>query len=136
MDVYKTMTSMNRIGKYLIMLMVLLNLATLAIAADTGTQNIANAMKELCHNAQMLLGGAALILIVLAAVVYAIGQITGAETRARASVWATAMIIGALVGIAIYLLIPSIIRTLIPQDQLGAGFSYGDGSDPCAFAVN
>jgi hypothetical protein len=128
MDVYKTMTSINNIGKYLLILIISVNVI---FAADSaGVNNIKLAMQDLCSNAQMLLGGAALVLIVLAAVVYAIGQVTGAETRARASVWATAMIIGALVGIAIYLLVPTIIRTLLTGQCLDA-----TKTDPCDFGA-
>ncbi|MCP4648212.1 MAG: hypothetical protein GY852_10865, partial [bacterium] len=45
------------------------------------------------------------LLIVTAAVVYAGGQLLGAETRARASVWATSMFIGALIGVLIYVIL-------------------------------
>ncbi len=120
MDVYKTMTSINKFGKYALMLIVLLNLVGMATAQSN---NIKSAMKSLCETAQGFLGGAALVLIVLAAIVYSIGQITGAETRARASVWATAMIVGALVGLAIYLIMPPVIRVLVvgPTSVAGSG---------------
>ena len=127
MDVYKTMTSVNKFGKYLLMLIILINFVGVATAQ---TSNIKSGMRDLCRSAQTLLGGAALVLIVLAAIVYAIGQITGAETRARASVWATAMVVGALVGIAIYLIVPSVIKALLPTGSAGASFAAGD---PCSF---
>jgi hypothetical protein len=59
-----------------------------------------------------------MLLIILAAAVYAIGQIVGAETRARASVWATAMITGALIGIVIYLVVPGLIKLMLPTDAV------------------
>ncbi|MBI2080063.1 hypothetical protein HYT84_04825, partial [Candidatus Micrarchaeota archaeon] len=54
-----------------------------------------------------------LLLVVLAAIVYAVGQVMGAETRARASVWATAMFTGAIVGALIYILMPFVLQLLI-----------------------
>ncbi|MFH1447725.1 MAG: hypothetical protein ABIG39_02580, partial [Candidatus Micrarchaeota archaeon] len=38
---------------------------------------------------------------ILAGGIYAIGQVLGAETRARASVWATAMLVGGVIGLII-----------------------------------
>lgn len=56
----------------------------------------------------------------------------GAETRARAAVWATAMLTGAVIGIIIYLISPAIIRAFIGSGtRVGSGL--GTGSDPCAF---
>ena len=73
------------------------------------------------------------LIIVLAAIVYSIGQITGAETRARASVWATAMIVGALVGFAIYLVVPPVIKALVGSGAGSLSALTGTGSDPCNF---
>ncbi len=57
------------------------------------------------------------LLIVTAAIVYAGGQLLGAETRARASVWATSMFIGALIGVLIFVIMPMILGTMLPADQ-------------------
>ena len=45
------------------------------------------------------------VLVVLAGLTYAIGQIMGAETRARANVWATGLLSGAIVSAVIYVLL-------------------------------
>jgi hypothetical protein len=76
------------------------------------------AMADLCETAQSLLALGAMLLIVAAAAVYAIGQIVGAETRARASVWATAMLTGAVIGVIIYLIVPGLISTIMGQGEL------------------
>ncbi|MDD5023397.1 MAG: hypothetical protein PHU63_04475, partial [Candidatus ainarchaeum sp.] len=54
-----------------------------------------------------------LILVVLAAIIYAAGQVLGAETRARANVWATSMFVGAVIGGLIYLVVPVFLGALL-----------------------
>ncbi|MFH1471040.1 MAG: hypothetical protein ABIF01_04790, partial [Candidatus Micrarchaeota archaeon] len=41
------------------------------------------------------------LMFIMAGGIYAIGQMLGAETRARASVWATAMLVGGVIGLVI-----------------------------------
>jgi len=100
---------LNKIGKYLIISVLLLNLVPAAFASASLTA----ALNSLCAMAKTFLGVAALVLIVLAGAVYAIGQIMGAETRARASVWATAMLTGAIIGAIIYVIAPIIVQLII-----------------------
>ncbi|MFH2100554.1 MAG: hypothetical protein ABII71_00500 [Candidatus Micrarchaeota archaeon] len=107
-------------------MMVLMLLTGFAFAGNTsGTENLEQAMEDLCNNARALLGIGAMLLVILAAAVYAIGQIVGAETRARASVWATAMLTGAVIGVIIYMLVPTIVATILGSDS--------PGDNPCAF---
>ena len=54
----------------------------------------------------------ATLLIVLSAVAYVIGQLFGAETRARANVWATSLFTGAIIGLLFYVIINAIIAML------------------------
>ena len=68
------------------------------------------------------------LLIVAAAVVYAGGQLLGAETRARASVWATSMFIGALIGVLIYIIMPMILGVMMT----GTAGSASDFASACA----
>ena len=77
------------------------------------TKSIESGLCELYNMVNQLLAVVVFVLIVTAAIVYAAGQVMGAETRARASVWATSMIIGALIGIMIYLLVPTILGTML-----------------------
>jgi len=110
-DPISAMNTINKYGRYFLIAVLLLNFVGVANAA-TGATALETAMKQLCETARNLLAIGAMLLIILAAAVYAIGQIVGAETRARASVWATAMITGAIIGIVIYLIVPSLIATL------------------------
>jgi hypothetical protein len=54
-----------------------------------------------------------MLMVVSAAAVYSIGQIMGAETRARASVWATSMFNGAIIAALIYLLVPYVLNQML-----------------------
>jgi hypothetical protein len=87
-------------------------------------------MITLCSISQTFLGAAVMVLIVLAGVTYAIGQILGAETRARATVWATAMLTGAIIGAIIYIVAPTIINALLSNS--GVTPLGGGSSNPCA----
>ncbi len=124
MNILKNMGLINSIGKYLLLAILVLNLVSVSNAQAS---NIVTAMKGLCSTVQQFLGIAAMMLIVLAGVVYAAGQVLGAETRARASVWATAMLTGAVIGILIYLIVPTVIGTLVQ----GTGASVANPGSPC-----
>ena len=123
MNIIRSMNTINSLGKYLLLTILVLNLVAISSAADPS--NIKNAMSQLCTTVQAFLGIAAMMLIILAGVVYAAGQVLGAETRARASVWATAMLTGAVIGILIYLLVPPVIATLMGSGNQTTG--------PCDF---
>ncbi|MFH0737504.1 MAG: hypothetical protein V1827_02315 [Candidatus Micrarchaeota archaeon] len=120
MNIIGYMNKLNSIGKYLLILVLAVNLVSLSYAS---TANIGAAMSSLCGTAKAFLGATAMILVVLAGATYAIGQILGAETRARAAVWATAMLTGAVIGLVIYLIMPPLIGLL---------FTGQAGGDPCA----
>ena len=109
MDMFNFMKKANAIGKYVIILVLVMNLLSVSAA---GEANIKSALKALCDMSQTFLGAAVMVLIVLAGTIYAIGQVLGAETRARASVWATAMLTGALIGALIYIVTPIVVRAL------------------------
>ncbi len=121
MDSFSIMQNTFKASRILLILMLLVGLGFAAAG------NLLTAMQELCSTATNLLALGAMLLIVAAAAVYAIGQIVGAETRARASVWATAMLTGAIIGIIIYLIIPGLITTMMPGN---VGLS---DEDPCTF---
>lgn len=92
-------------------------LVSLVAATSGGIQNLSSALLSLCSDIRALIPIVSFLMIVAAAVVYALGQLLGAETRARASVWATAMLIGAVIGILIVVITPNILQAL-----------YGSGS--------
>ncbi|HNT61121.1 MAG TPA: hypothetical protein PKJ97_04040 [Candidatus Bilamarchaeaceae archaeon] len=85
---------------------------------DPGT-DIESGICTLYNTVTTVLGAVIFVLIVLAAVVYAAGQVMGAETRARASVWATSMIIGAVIGIIIIVLVPPILDAIMANQLSG-----------------
>ena len=59
------------------------------------------AVSALCIQAKSLLPVVAMLMLIFGGVVYAAGQMLGAETRSRANVWATACLTGALIAILI-----------------------------------
>ena len=56
-----------------------------------------------------------MLMIILAGVIYAAGQMMGAETRARANVWATACLTGALIAILIVVVAPPVLNAIYNQ---------------------
>jgi len=82
------------------------------LASATGIANVMNAMTGLCLGMQSLLPVVCMLMIVVAGVIYAAGQVMGAETRARANVWATAALTGALIAVLIYAIAPSVLATI------------------------
>jgi hypothetical protein len=126
MNIIGYMEKLNSIGKFLILTVLVLNLVPL-VAADPNAGNLASALNILCNNARTFLGATAMILVVLAGATYAVGQVLGAETRARAAVWATAMLTGAVIGIVIYIIMPPIIGALMGSTA---------GTDVCSVSVS
>jgi cytochrome bd-type quinol oxidase subunit 2 len=126
MNMLNLLNKINSIGKYLIITVLLLNLFSLVSAQTTVGTNLSTTLKTLCTLSQTLLGIAVMLMVILAGATYALGQMLGAETRARASVWGTAMLTGAVVGIVIYVVTPWIIGMI-----LGKTTTAG----PCDFTV-
>jgi hypothetical protein len=70
------------------------------------------AINNLCYDLTQLLPVVSMLMVVVAGVIYAAGQVMGAETRARANVWATAALTGALIGLLIYAIAPPVLQTI------------------------
>jgi hypothetical protein len=70
-----------------------------ALSFSTMLTSVQNAISQLCIGLKSILPVAAMMMLVLAGVIYAAGQMMGAETRARANVWATACLTGTLIAI-------------------------------------
>ncbi len=107
------LNKVNSIGKYLIVAILALNLVSLSFAGGGGQTGISSALQSLCTMAKTVLGIGVMLMIILAGAIYAVGQMLGAETRARATVWATAMLTGAVIGVIIYLVTPVIVQALM-----------------------
>jgi len=76
------------------------------------TSALKTALQNLCGGLQTLVPVAAMLMVLLASVIYATGQMMGAETRARANVWATSALTGAIIGILISVIAPSVLQTI------------------------
>ncbi|MBD3397499.1 hypothetical protein GF412_00205 [Candidatus Micrarchaeota archaeon] len=87
-------------------------LVGMGFAQDPGASSIEAGICELYCLVNSVLVVVIFLLIVAAAIVYAGGQLLGAETRARASVWATSMFIGALIGVLIYIIVPMVLGAM------------------------
>ncbi len=85
-------------------------------------------LKDFCEVLYTWVGELAFILILLSSIIFALGQMFGAETRARANVWATNMLTGAIIGIVIVVLLPSIMAMLL-------GLQYDPNGGACSFVV-
>lgn len=131
MNIVSFLNRVNAMGRYLLLAVLVMNFLSLAAATTTtdGATNLCEGLKTMCQISQTFLAAAIMIMIVLAGATYAIGQILGAETRARASVWATAMLTGAIIGALIYVIAPMVIKGIL-GDQIG---SQQLGEDPCGF---
>ena len=86
-----------------------------ALAATSVLGSVNAAVNDLCVGLKNLLPIAAMMAIVLAGVIYAAGQMMGAETRARANVWATAALTGALIAIMMAVVGPAVLNTIYPS---------------------
>ncbi|MCM8830577.1 MAG: hypothetical protein NC918_00040 [Candidatus Omnitrophica bacterium] len=80
------------------------------------TQELTNQLNSLCKSLQDLIPTMAMLLVVFAAFAYAGGQFFSAETRARASAWASSCIAGALIGILLSQILPLLLGAIIGQD--------------------
>ena len=93
-------------------LVLLLLVAVGAVYATLGT--LPAAITALCTDLQTLLPIIAMLMVIVAGVIYASGQIMGAETRARANVWATAALTGALIALLIWAIAPGVLTAISP----------------------
>jgi len=97
---------MKKIGIFAVLVLVS------GIFAVSGLSAVQSAMNSLCVGLRDMLPVAAMLMIILAGVIYAAGQMMGAETRARANVWATAALTGALIAILIAVVAPSVLNMI------------------------
>lgn len=86
--------------------------ASTAIFATDGFTNLKAAISDMCCQLMTILPVVSMLMVIGAGVVYAAGQMMGAETRARANTWATAMLIGAVIGILIVVIAPTVLNAI------------------------
>ena len=87
----------------------------LVFAANEPTSKLKTAISDFCGSLTNLLPVAAMLMVVVGAVIYAAGQVMGAETRARSNVWATAALTGAMMGLLITAVTPPVLTTVYGQ---------------------
>ncbi len=90
-----------------------------SVVLAQGLSGLSNALGSLCSGIKGLIPIVSFLMIVSAGVIYAAGQLLDAETRARSSVWASAMLVGAIIGRLIVVITPSLVNALY-SDQMGA----------------
>jgi len=74
--------------------------------------NVQNAVSQLCFSLKSLLPVTAMTMLIFGGVIYAAGQMMGAETRARANVWATACLTGSLIAILIVVVATPVLQSI------------------------
>ena len=90
-------------------LILIVLMALPLLSAIEGVDALRAALSSLCSGLTSMLPVAGMLMTLLAAVIYASGQMMGAETRARANVWATAAVTGAMMAVLIAVVAPSVI---------------------------
>jgi uncharacterized membrane protein len=65
------------------------------------TTGLGSSLSNIKMQIEAIIPVVALMMIVLAGLIYGIGQVMGAEMRGRAAVWAQALLIGAILGLLI-----------------------------------
>ncbi len=86
-----------------------------AQGTEDATQRFTGVFCDLYNFLKSILPVAVVVVIILAGIVFALGQVLGAETRARANVWATNMLIMAIIGVVVVILVPWLIDQLVPE---------------------
>ncbi|MFN3909855.1 MAG: hypothetical protein ACK4J0_01310 [Candidatus Anstonellaceae archaeon] len=93
----------------------ILFILSLLFAQDPTTE-LTNQLSSLCKSLQDIIPTMAILLVIAGAVIYAAGQLGSAETRAKATAWASSCIAGAFIGILIAQLLPPFLGAIIGQD--------------------
>ena len=94
--------------------------AIVAAQDEKGLSRVGLAVGCMCSQLMTVLPVVSMLMVIGAGVVYAAGQMMGAETRARANTWATAMLIGAVIGILIVVVAPSVLDILYVDKTIDA----------------
>jgi len=81
-------------------------LIVLVLALGLVNAELYTALNDLCASVRSLVPVISILMLIMAAAVYAAGQILGAETRSKVNVWATAMLVGGILGLVIAVLAP------------------------------
>jgi Na+-driven multidrug efflux pump len=97
-------------------------LATIVFAQTETEERFISGLNGVCKMAKNLLPIIVIVLFVIAAVAYGAGQIFGAEMRGRATGWAINMVVGAIIGLIIFLLSEPVLTMFMSPDQIPQEF--------------
>lgn len=86
-----------------------------SLSAQGAQTRLINGLNNLCIQLVSILPIIAILLFVLAAVVYGVGHIFGAEMRSKATGWATSMVVGAVISLLIFLLTRPVLSIFVPD---------------------
>ena len=115
--------------KFVLMMLIVFASVTVLFTTDTSNDNaisrLGGSAEKLCGSAQNLLKVGIVLMVILGAATYALGQVLSSEIRARATVWATSMFMAALFAAIIYVLVPYIIGFLLNEKTKGGATSCG-----------
>ena len=75
--------------------------------------NLQSALTQFCNELYDIVGTLAMTMIVMSSIVYSGGQFLSAETRARATVWSSNLLTGAIIGIIITILLPTFLGAIL-----------------------
>ena len=116
--------------KWFGVLVALMFLSTIvsAVMGISGSVSLASGFNDLCKNVKTAVPIVAFTMMILGGIIYGAGQIMGAETRARANVWATAMLTGGIIGLIIAASAPYVIGFTV---NLFGGVTLGSSAFTC-----
>ena len=97
----------GQVHRRIFFFLVLLS-SSLIFAATTGLTGLYNALSLLCSNLTAILPVAGMLMVVVSALIYGLGQILGMESRARANVYATSALTGAFIAFLITAIAPTV----------------------------
>ncbi|MCX8166659.1 MAG: hypothetical protein N3E37_02295 [Candidatus Micrarchaeota archaeon] len=106
------------LNKTYVVILALFFLGLLFAQSEGGFDRLRVVLVDLCRQLKALLPIVVVLMLIAAAVVYVAGQLLGAETRSRANVWATSMLVGAIIGVLIVLLAPPIAGALLNEPDM------------------
>lgn len=97
-------------------------LAQLVFAQTEAELRFVEGLNNICLMAKSMLPVVVIALFAIAAIAYAAGQVFGAEMRGRATGWAINMVVGAIIGLIIYMLAEPILGLFIAPEQIPTDF--------------
>ena len=94
----------------------------LSFAQEPFQERLAKGLNDICVSMVNVLPILFIVLLVMAAVVYGVGHVFGAEMRSKATSWATTMVVGAVISLLIFVLARPLLGLFLPQGSLPQDF--------------